>query len=791
MDLSKRARDSTSIRRWRWLLLTPAWLAGVSAFAQPVASPVPLSSQVDTSATLNLAPFIAGAGITGIAIASAPAHGSASVNGTNVTYTPSPGYFGSDSFSYIAFGVGGASAPATVTVTVSGRPQPAADRAVAGMLAAQAETARRFSSTQISNFQRRLESLRRPPAAEADPEIRQTGDARGRTRADNTLASSQGMLVHGNGPSQRYQDAPVPLSLNLAAVAQASRGDRANAASGSPNFWIDGTLGFGTRDATAGRNGLEFRSDGVSFGVDRRINEKLVAGLGGGFGRDRTDIGADGTQNRAQSYSVSAYASYQPAPNLFVDALLGLGLLDIDTRRFVAPANAYAQGTRRGQQMFASVTAGYEHRDGAMLLSPYARLDAFGDRFRNHVEAGAGPYALAYAGETSRSARAALGARAELVRATDFGWVVPRMRVELQHDFRGDNANSVSYADLAGGPRSTVPIGGPARDAVVLGLGSDFVRRDGWALGVDYQLAHSFSNDTNHAIRFRISKDLDSSGPSALSGISLPHARPIGLQVDAGYLFDDNVTRSRTPGEKLHDSVYSANVSRSDVYPLTANTRAIMTWSAGGEKFQTYDGLSRLIASVRAEFQYRPSAEWDAPTYAVFGRMLGEVYESTIRNGFRYTAGLSVRKPLTDRIGAFAALSHNERYGNSSVFVNRDNSARFNLDYALSKSETIYLGAEYRRGDIVSTGGPSLENINIAKVLVPDDAFPGRQFFSYRLAANTVLATVGYNIGFGPKDALDFSWRRVESTPHERAFFATSPQSYIVNQYSITYLMRF
>ena len=139
----------------------------------------------------------------------------------------------------------------------------------------------------------------------------------------------------------------------------------------------------------------------------------------------------------------------------------------------------------------------------------------------------------------------------------------------------------------------------------------------------------------------------------------------------------------------------------------------------------------------------------------------------------------------------FAALASNQRAATSAVFRTADTSLRFNVDYSMRNNATLYLSGEYRDGDIVSTGRSSLENITLAKVLVQDDAYAGGQFFSYRFGGSTVLATVGYNIGLGAKDSMDFSWRYVQSTPTLRPSWATSPLSYTTNQLSASYLMRF
>ncbi len=74
----------------------------------------------DTATAVDLTASITGVH-TGIAVASAPAHGTTSIAGDVVTYTPTAGYFGADSFTYTATGPGGTSAPATVSVMVATR----------------------------------------------------------------------------------------------------------------------------------------------------------------------------------------------------------------------------------------------------------------------------------------------------------------------------------------------------------------------------------------------------------------------------------------------------------------------------------------------------------------------------------------------------------------------------------------------------------------------------------------------------------------------------------------------
>ncbi|UYK80870.1 putative Ig domain-containing protein [Xanthomonas sacchari] len=92
-----------------------------SAVPAPVAANDTGATLVDTPLTLEVTGNDTGS-IDSIAIATAPSHGTATVEGRRLVYTPAAGYVGVDSVAYTAVGAGGSSAPATVTITVNARP---------------------------------------------------------------------------------------------------------------------------------------------------------------------------------------------------------------------------------------------------------------------------------------------------------------------------------------------------------------------------------------------------------------------------------------------------------------------------------------------------------------------------------------------------------------------------------------------------------------------------------------------------------------------------------------------
>jgi hypothetical protein len=267
---------------------------------------------------------------------------------------------------------------------------------------------------------------------------------------------------------------------------------------------------------------------------------------------------------------------------------------------------------------------------------------------------------------------------------------------------------------------------------------------------------------------------------------------PFITAFDIGLSYDDNVARAKEDEPSLADHVLNVGLHRRAFYPAGTNTRWVVVLSAGADVHLEYKKLSRAFGSAKLEFQYRPSAGFGAPTLGLFAQVAGDHYDSVLRRGYRVAGGASVVLPITDRIQAFAAVSRTERDARSRVFEGGETSLRVNLDYAVSRSSTLYLGAEYRRGDIVSSGPPSLANLNIAKWLVQDDAFAERQYFAYRFEGRTAIASVGYNVALGANEALDFALRQAVSEPDDMPGFAGAVRSqYEVRQFFVSYLKNF
>ncbi|MFX3575933.1 putative Ig domain-containing protein [Ralstonia mannitolilytica] len=422
-----------------------------------------------------------------------------------LNFTPSGTYSGQAAITYTLSNAFATSAPATVQVNVAPRKDPSADPDVAGLINAQVQAARRFATTQIDNYNRRLEALHGSGRAPSSNGLTvampgQRVDMQARCQ-DVVGISAHDACMRGEGQGVR----PFARAKRTTDAANGNA-DKSNADAGpdlpgadaagagpdntDPNlaFWSAGTLDFGFANAGSQRSGFRFTTGGVTAGADYRVSDQLSIGAGFGYGRDSTDIGNAGTKSTGDSYSLALYGSYRPLPSLFVDGVAGFGTLSFDSRRWVTDSNDFATGKRNGKQVFASVSAGYEHRDRTWLVSPYGRLSVSQSTLDQFTESGAGLNALTYFDQTVTTVSGTLGLRAEYTQKTKWGTFLPFARVEYQHDFNGQSNAGLAYADLASaGPAYYVPGTPFGRDRMQIGLGTKF-RTGPLTFGLDYSV---------------------------------------------------------------------------------------------------------------------------------------------------------------------------------------------------------------------------------------------------------------------------------------------------------------
>lgn len=812
--------------------------------APPTVASATFKVKLNTTTVLDLSPFTTGSSITGIRITTAPQHGTATVSGEKITYTPVEDFFGKDTIQFTAFGTLGESSPATVTIEIDERPDPTKNQKVMGMMNSQTDTTKRMARTQTGFLQLRTESLhnrfrggssssnatltglapsRGVPLSQAEKidQISKQLESQNKSQAstpssvalaetpDGNAAVQAVALLGGAGSINRPVTKLTPAeqtlasigntlvaalnsqSINLAGLSAKIGGD-ASGENDPIEIWMMGNIRFGARDNNDGDVLSRFRTSGVTIGMDKKFTKNLILGVGIGYAREKTDISDDGSQSIARGMSGSLYASYMPYQNWFLDGAIGYGVTDFDSDRFVDSVGDFAKMSRTGKQYFGVLSTSYEFKQDGLLFAPYMRLNLERNKLDSGTENGAGNNNLSFSEQTSTTGQVALGFRAEATHKIDAGLAIPHARIEFQRSIDKNDTSSIRYADQLGGGAFNLSSTTNNSRGILLGFGNNFILNNGLRLSFEYQTLRGDGEDNSQSLFFRVAKDLG--GPEyqqAAIASSDEALTKLGVRLDAAYTYDDNVSRSELSSDKERDSIYSLRLNKNFTFNTSEHTRIVLGGFLGGERFDRFRGLENISAGLQGEFQYRPSGAFSAPTYGVLVKSSIEEYQSRLRDSNRYAAGITFRKPWSEKLNIFSSVTYNVRQSNSEVFDTQDTSARVNFDYMITKKSSVYLAGEYRFGDTLSAGSPSIKNADMADVLESDDVFTDKQLTQYRFKGKTYMGTLGLNVPLGPRDAIDLSWRYIQSTPDDIPSYVDTDVKYKVNQFSLVYLVRF
>lgn len=673
---------------------------------------------------------------------------------------------------------------------VAGEADPTNDQQVIGLLVSQAQTAKRFSRAQITNVQSRMESLHRRFNSSFSEPSNLHNPFSSEPVGTLNLSASQVMpepfeQVDQNQINTSFANQLI-RTLRSESIALSLSNNQTPRGNSSLGIWAEGNINFGTLKATSAsaNNQLRFNTDGLSIGIDRPFGEKVILGFGIGVANDRTVIGNSGSLSKADANSLFLYGSFLLSDNFFLDTMIGNGNISYDLSRYIAAVDGFALAQRDADQLFASISASYEFRDEALLFAPYLRLDSRVDTLDAYSETNAGVNALSYNKETINSIRYALGLRIESAHQANFGWILPQFRIEWSQENDDDRQSIMNYANQPAGTSYTLNSAGLDNDSLMVGIGSDFIYNNGLKLSAKYQVFNNSASESDQAVGLSLSKTLDDKPFFPQFASSTPLKIPI--QVVGAFTYNDNLNRESSSIRQLSDQIYTVKLGTRKAFPVSKHTRLIVRGYLSTEQLKQYYGLDKVTLGAKAEYQYRPSSEFDATTFALFFDLAHENYNSALRSNDINTIGLSMRQLLTEKISFFSALQHVDHSADNVVFDTSYNALKIFADYSLGRSGTLYLGVQQRKGDLVSSTSDPVYYSQVQLASVADDAFPNQSLTAVRFDAKTRIWTLGYSRPLGARDSIDLSMIKVDSEAS-----SSSDISYTTNQYSLAYIMRF
>lgn len=417
----------------------------------PSATALQIMVESGKASNIDLARAISGPVFTGLSfkVLTPPAHGSFSLNGSQLSYVSNPSFSGIDTIVFQASTISGNSNPATLTITVSPRPDPSVDKGVLATHTATTTMVRHFEQVQIDQFNGRL--------LEIASQNRNTSA----TLEKNSTQSCNRM-----------------------------------------GAWFSGLNSYGSY---RGRDGSKYTTMGYSAGMDRCFgSSSTTIGFGVGYARDRHELASVGANMTASANTVASYLTTQLIPSLRLSFLAGANQIGNRYQRYEANAGALAFGEWHGTQAFSSSAVSGDLELATIKFSPFVKLDLSNLSLDPYTESGATPYLLHYHQQSMRSQRSTVGFNSEMTIETPWGQLIPRLRMEVQKDAAKRNSLKINYVDF---PDAIylIPANELDRRAKIIAFGADMNWKNGIVTILNVTRSSANQNNQSNRINLRFS----------------------------------------------------------------------------------------------------------------------------------------------------------------------------------------------------------------------------------------------------------------------------------------------
>ena len=296
-----------------------------------------------------------------------------------------------------------------------------------------------------------------------------------------------------------YANANVMLSPEMVDAMRTARGGAASADQGDVGFFIRGIYTRGDYDHSAAANGYDSTTYTFVAGADTYLNDAAQLGVAISYATTDSDFSRVSGGTEAKTYGVHAYASYELAPEFYLEGNLGYSRANFDTRRDTG--FGIVEGDTEGDIWNLSIGALKSIQSGQFLLQPFAYLHYTDVEIDGFTESG-GPAALRVGSSDIDSLVSEIGMTTALQLSDT---LTGDLRLAWEHEFN-NSGTSVSSAFVSA-PGNVFRTRTPSQTSdygrVGLGLTKGLGLNRSLAVRGDMLVAHNRYDEHSFEVRFR------------------------------------------------------------------------------------------------------------------------------------------------------------------------------------------------------------------------------------------------------------------------------------------------
>ncbi len=270
--------------------------------------------------------------------------------------------------------------------------------------------------------------------------------------------------------------------------------------------WSEGSISFGRIGQQDGNLGQDIHSDGITFGIDKKINEDKTIGFAINKSWQETEVGSNEANMDASTISIMNYTSFKIEDKRFFEMVVGIGEMDIDLSRDVTGGKN--KGDRKGNQLFGSFTYLLEP-DVEVVgrnLNYYSRLDLGFTQLKAYTETGDGT-AVSYNKQNVKSASLSAGLNLSKVIENEKGIFEPSFKFELGKDKTINSLSEAYYINNSSEIYSNA-LGDQNSGHLLLNLGIGAKLNSNLTINATYEHYRSSDNTFNNSFSIYLRKPL-------------------------------------------------------------------------------------------------------------------------------------------------------------------------------------------------------------------------------------------------------------------------------------------
>ena len=208
--------------------------------------------------------------------------------------------------------------------------------------------------------------------------------------------------------------------------------------------WSEGNISFGRIGNKNENLGQDIHSDGITFGLDKKLSNNRMFGMAFSQSWQKTQVGSNEANMDASAKSLIAYGSFKLKDKAFLESAIALGEMEIDLARSVD--GGQNKGLRTGKQLYGSFTYLLEPEEEFLIenrnINYFSRLDIGFTELDDYTESGDDD-AVFYDDQLVKSATLSLGFNYSGIINLEKAALTPLFKFELG---KSKTINSLSEA---------------------------------------------------------------------------------------------------------------------------------------------------------------------------------------------------------------------------------------------------------------------------------------------------------------------------------------------------------